>query len=219
MPTFNEPVLHKKNKKTVSMAAEMPPRRKWQGSNEKRYNAISNTMHSAPAEWAGLCLETGSSFPSIVRCYRVASVIQLETTSYLTHTHTHTHTQMAQKEASSQWQKRTKGPERDPSGRAPARRGYLTWRYASHYVTASQRPLLVPMNYWSTARFGPAVQLTALNRSGQRWQLLYDCQWRLDQSLGDFKRRGQQRAFAWWELMHAWCITVPLTLISPDWSD
>ncbi len=119
----------------------------------------------------------------------------LDTLFSLTHTHTHTHTHtcthtsVAQQEAfSSQWQKLTKGSVSDLCGGAPAGHGYLTWRYASHYVTASQWPLLVAMNYWSTVTFGTSEQLRALNHRGQRWQLLSDCQGLLYQWLVDFKK-------------------------------
>ena len=62
---------------------------------------------------------------------------------------------MAQQEAfSSHWQKLTKGSVSDLCGRAPASHGYLTWCYASHYVTASHCLLIVAMNYWSTVTFG-----------------------------------------------------------------
>lgn len=56
-----------------------------------------------------------------------------------------THSELRKKPSLRTNRSLSKGSVSDPCGRAPASHGYLTWCYASHYITASQWPLLAVM--------------------------------------------------------------------------
>lgn len=95
---------------------------------------------------------------------------------------------------------------------APASHGDLTWRYASHYITASQWLLSVSMNYRCTVTLGNSEQLRALNHAGLRRQLPSDWQ-------GVMDTQPAHLFNTWGWTVHGRGIMGPLTGSAAQWTD